>query len=122
MDIKNRKIVANYCFVMSLLVIISHFITKDLRWHEIVLGMVIGLLFWAISKWSKEAIGQGDALMIFTIGCIVGAEKTIEILVIAFAICVVVALICIFLKKKTLRSRIPFAPYLLIGALYCFVI
>ena len=119
MDLKEKKIVVNYCLVMSVFVIISHFITKDLKWYEIAVGMGIGLLFFIISKLSKEAIGHGDALMIYTIGCIVGACRTIEILLIAFGVCVVTALISILIKKKTFRSSVPFAPYLLIGTLCC---
>jgi len=75
---------------------------------------IISFLVW-ITK--EKAMGWGDAILTLFLGIILGWPEVLVALIIAFLSGGVVALILLFLKKKTMKSYLPFAPFLSFGAL-----
>ncbi len=65
----------------------------------------------------EKAMGWGDAILAFFLGMILGWPESLIALIIAFLSGGFVSLILIFFKKKTFRSYIPFAPFLVFGTL-----
>lgn len=121
-DIKERKVYTPLCFVNSISALIIHLVTGDLLWTKIFLGMIVGAVFYLISVFTKESVGKGDSIVIFTLGCIAGAEKLLLILLWAFILCTVVSLIGIALRKLSLKARVPFIPFVLAGEIVTLII
>ncbi|HOF42691.1 MAG TPA: prepilin peptidase [Candidatus Moranbacteria bacterium] len=79
-------------------------------------GLVAFLFFFALASYSKETwMGFGDAYLGLLAGFIVGWPNIIATLMISFAIGAAISVGLIMLRKKTMKSQIPFAPFLIAG-------
>lgn len=83
-------------------------------------GMLAGILaflfFFALSAGSREKwMGIGDAYVALLAGLVVGWPGIILALILAFALGAIYGVILIALKQKTLKSQVPFAPFLVFG-------
>lgn len=97
-------------------------------------GFVVALpffLLWLIS--SGKWMGLGDGKLSLGIGFLLGTSKSFSALVLAFWIGAVMSLLIIFIgkilntnklnlkgKKLTMKSEIPFAPFIILGFLIVF--
>src|SRR5680860_55834 len=75
---------------------------------------VISFLAWITRE---RAMGWGDAILALFMGIILGWPEVLVALMIAFLSGGSVALVLLLFKKKTMKSYIPFAPFLSFGAL-----
>jgi leader peptidase (prepilin peptidase)/N-methyltransferase len=74
------------------------------------------LFFFCLSFFSREKwMGMGDAYLVILLGIILGWPKILLGLFLAFAIGAVYGIILIGLKKKKMKSQLPFAPFLILG-------
>lgn len=81
-------------------------------------AMVAFISFFLLSFFSKEKLlGMGDAYLVIFLGLILGWPKILLGLFLAFAIGAIYGIILIALKKKKLKSQVPFAPFLAIGTI-----
>jgi leader peptidase (prepilin peptidase) / N-methyltransferase len=81
-------------------------------------GMTAFSFFFLLSAGSKEKwMGMGDAYLAIFLGLFLGWPKIILALFLAFAIGAIYGIILIALGRKKMKSRVPFAPYLVIGTL-----
>lgn len=89
----------------------------DLRTVSGVLGgLVAFMFFFALAAYSKETwMGYGDAYIGMLIGFIVGWPNVIWTLMLSFAIGAIISVGLILLRKKTMKSQVPFAPFLIVG-------
>ena len=62
-------------------------------------------------KW----MGMGDVKLAFLMGLLLGFPQILLALFLAFLIGAIIGLSLIMLKKKTLKSEVPFGPFLIIG-------
>lgn len=77
-------------------------------------------LFWLVS--SGRWIGLGDAKLAVGLGWVLGLSKAISAVVLAFWSGALVGIFLILLSKKYgMKSEIPFAPYLVLGAILAFM-
>ena len=58
-----------------------------------------------------------DVKLGFLIGLILGWPKTLVAAFLAFLMGAVLSVILILLKKKNMKSKIPFGPFLIVGVL-----
>ncbi|GBE17244.1 type 4 prepilin-like proteins leader peptide-processing enzyme [bacterium BMS3Abin15] len=80
-------------------------------------GGVAFLFFFILVSVSREKwMGMGDAYLALLIGLVLGWPKILFALMIAFTVGAIVGIILISVKKKTMKSQIPFAPFMVIGA------
>lgn len=110
-------------FVLSVLRFISDL--ESGAW-DLVAGPLIFLFFAALWLLSRgRAMGFGDAKLGLSIGLLLGASAGFSAVVLAFWIGTVVTLLYMALirspllrggKKLTMKSEIPFAPFLVLGA------
>jgi leader peptidase (prepilin peptidase)/N-methyltransferase len=94
---------------------------------EFLSGVVIAIPFaflWFVSggKW----MGLGDAKLLVGLGWLIGMERIIVGTVLSFWSGAIVGVFLIFLskffsKKYSIKSEIPFAPFLVLGALFAFI-
>ncbi|MCX6761803.1 MAG: prepilin peptidase [Candidatus Moranbacteria bacterium] len=84
----------------------------------LIAAVVAFLFFFSLSFFSREKwMGMGDAYLVVLLGLILGWPKILLGLFLAFAIGAVYGLVLIALKKKKMKSQLPFAPFLIIGTL-----
>ena len=91
---------------------------KDsLWWVYMISGIGYALLFLLVSRITRSAFGQGDALIIGSIGLYLGFIHASAVLFYAFLIGGIISLILIFMKKVSRQTPLPFAPFLAAGFL-----
>jgi leader peptidase (prepilin peptidase) / N-methyltransferase len=89
----------------------------------ILAGIIAFLFFFILSSVSKEKwMGMGDAYLAFLAGLIVGWPTILIVLMLAFATGAVVGMALIYLKKKTMKSQVPFAPFIVLGVFLTVII
>lgn len=82
-------------------------------------GIVGGGFLWLLVYFSKEKwMGWGDVKIGLILGLLTGYPSAIFALFFAFILGSVVGLALIFFQKKTLKTAIPFAPFLIFSILF----
>lgn len=92
-------------------------------WVDILAGPLLSLpfaLLWFLS--GGRAMGLGDAKLAWGLGWFLGFSGGISAVILAFWAAFFPSLYLLFLSRKrlTMRSKIPFAPFLIFGALLVF--
>ncbi len=85
-------------------------------WNSLIAGLAPALFFfllWLISKGGW--LGFGDVKLAFFMGIFLGFPNILVALFSAFLIGSATGLILIALKKKKLKSQVPFGPFLVLG-------
>ena len=75
-------------------------------------GMLIGALFFGISKWTKEAIGYGDSWLILLLGIYLGSRKLLQVLFVASLAAGLCSLFFLWKRRWKRSATIPFVPFL----------
>lgn len=98
-------------------------ITQSATFSALIGGGVLFAFFFALSWFSHETwMGEGDAYLGFLIGLVVGWPSVILALMFSSVIGALTSLFLMALKKKTLKSQVPFAPFLVIGTFLVVII
>jgi len=89
----------------------------DLRMISGILGgLVAGGFFYGLTAYSKETwMGYGDTYLGLLVGFVVGWPLILWTLMLSFIIGAVISVGLVILSKKTLKSQVPFAPFLISG-------
>jgi leader peptidase (prepilin peptidase)/N-methyltransferase len=79
-------------------------------------GLVAGGFFYSLAAYSKETwMGYGDAYLGLLVGLVVGWPNILGALMLSFTIGAIVSVGLIAASKKTMKSQVPFAPFLITG-------
>lgn len=79
-------------------------------------AFVAWAFFFSMAFFSKEKwMGMGDAYLAILVGLIVGWPKIFLTLVLSFSLGAIFSIFLILFKKKSIKSQVPFAPFLVIG-------
>lgn len=65
----------------------------------------------------RKGMGEGDVVLVFMMGMVLGGEKTVLSIFTAFFSGAVISLLLIALGKKRFGQTVPFAPFLIFGLL-----
>ena len=85
-------------------------------WNFILAGIAAGFFFLAIVLATRgKAMGVGDVKLAFFMGLLLGWPAILVALFFSFLIGAIIGIILMLLKKKTLKSEVPFGPFLVIG-------
>ncbi len=89
----------------------------DLRTTSGILGaMIASGFFFALAAYSKETwMGYGDVYLGILAGLIVGWPNILTALTLSFTIGALISVFLIIFQKKTMKSQVPFAPFLITG-------
>ncbi|MEK7136420.1 MAG: prepilin peptidase [Patescibacteria group bacterium] len=101
--------------------------------HGLFSGAIVFALFWALWHFSHgRLMGFGDAKLVFGIGLWMGWKPALVALLIAFVVGAIIGVSLIllskwknaprFLRAYSLKSEIPFAPFLVFGAIISFIL
>jgi leader peptidase (prepilin peptidase)/N-methyltransferase len=84
--------------------------------RELFLSFIPAFLFFLFVFFSKGTLmGLGDVKLMFLMGLILGWQKTLLSLFFAFLLGAIIGIGLIVAKKKSLKSEIPFGPFLATG-------
>ena len=72
-------------------------------------------ILWFVTK--GKGMGFGDVKFVFPMGILLGWQKTLVGIFMAFILGSLVAVILMAMKKKTMKQIIPFGPFLVAGCL-----
>ncbi len=126
-DLRHKIIPDSLNYAAIALAFLTRFIIGGGLWDWLagpILFAFFGLI-WFLSR--GRAMGFGDAKLVLSIGLVLGAAQGLSGMVLAFWIGSVVALALLALqraqlalskgqKRLTMKSEIPFAPFLVLGA------
>lgn len=129
-DIRHKIIPDKLSLIFSVLAFAGMFFFLDFVFYphlpslmELLSGLVIALPFAALWLLSKGTwMGLGDAKIALGLGWFLGFSAMLSGAVVAFWSGAIIGLILIvFSKKHIMKSEIPFAPFLVLGALAAFL-
>lgn len=66
-----------------------------------------------------RGMGQGDIVLVFLIGMVLGIEATVAAMFIAFLTGAVISVMLILVGRKKFGNTVPFAPFLIFGFIFC---
>ena len=115
-DLKTRT-VPNIAVTLLLYLVLIHMILIILSgdiWWTYPLGLVFAVPF--LISWIKTSMGAGDVKLVMAIALYLGFLNTIITFVLMVPV-IIILIIRAWIKQKTLKYRIPFAPILAFGAI-----
>ena len=122
-DIRYQEILDAASLIIGIAAILLVSLSQSHSITSAAVGMLIGggwfALQWVISR--GRWVGSGDIFLALALGLWLGMRNTIAMLVLAYAIgslCAVVLLLCNRIAVR--NTRLPFAPFLAIGAVLAF--
>ena len=129
-DLKHKIIPDVLALVFGILAFVGLFLFNSFGFHlhfptilEFLSGILIALPFaiiWLVSK--GNWMGLGDAKLALGLGWLLGLSRVISGVVLSFWVGAIVGIfLIIFSKKHSIKSEIPFAPFLALGALLAFL-
>jgi leader peptidase (prepilin peptidase) / N-methyltransferase len=124
-DLEHRLILDRVTFPSMIAAIVLSFFTPHLGILQSVLtGLGAGLLFLALALigsffFGADALGFGDVKLVAFIGLIVGIHNVaiVSALFIGVLLAGVVSLLLVAARRLTMKSGIPYGPFLATGAL-----
>lgn len=121
-----HKIIPNLLVYILIFLAFCHWLAIDKAALDVLLtGLGFFILFFGIWFFSKGRwMGLGDAKLALFIGLFLGLEKGLAAFFLSFWIGALLSIfLLLFLPKKfTLKSRIPFGPFLVLGAALAFLL
>lgn len=86
-------------------------------WYGFLGGAIVSGFFFLLVFFSKETwMGWGDVWFGFVVGSIAGLPLILPMLTLSFGLGAIVGLLAILYGGKNMKSQIPFAPFLAMGA------
>lgn len=129
-DIRHMEIPLNMLIMSGLLTILflmTHFFLVhepflvSRLWYGILGGIAVGGFFFLLVWISKETwMGWGDVWLGLVAGLAVGLPYVLPMLTLSFGLGACIGVSAIVLKKKGLKSQVPFAPFLVAGVILTF--
>ena len=122
-DLRHMIIPDELSLTGILIGVLASFFVQHITWWESLLGAALGGgIFMAIAmgyeKFARqEGLGGGDIKLLAMIGAWLGYQSILVVIVISSALGSIVGLSLMLLKKKTLKTAIPFGPFLAVGAI-----
>ena len=100
----------------------SPLVAGQLGWAVLAAVAIPGFLFAVSIPFGEGAIGIGDLKLLVSVGLLTGLARSIAGLVVgALAAGVAIGLLLV-LRRVTLRTYIPFGPFLIIGAFWAVLV
>ena len=79
---------------------------------------VVGFVLLVIAVIAKSALGMGDVKLFAVLGLYYGLFGTYAILLVSVITMALVSLVLLLLKKVTVKTKLPMAPFTIVGVLF----
>ncbi len=109
-DIKKQEIPVDFYAVFLLPIILMYLFTLD--YVNLLVGLAVFVLMYALAKFTKEAIGYGDAIFVALIFLLIGYKIGSLIFLVAMMISGFLSLILLVIVRANKKNTIPFLPFL----------
>ncbi len=119
-DIKERAVPQGIFMLGILVAILLNFYFENGISTEKLLGMVMGLVLIAVSRFTKGQIGEGDGAAFLVTGLALGVADNFLLLFEALFLSFVWSLFLLIGKRIRLNTKMPFLPFVLISFILCF--
>lgn len=121
-DIKIR-IIPNFIplalLAIKIILVILQLIGNQITWSDMIVNLLAAIIcimvLLVISKITHNGIGMGDVKLLAAIGFVLGLELLWAVLLLSSLLCLLVAIILLISKAKTLKDSLPFAPFIMFG-------
>lgn len=121
-DIKFSLIPTSFVYALSLLALFyAYFIYPSPVFVDHVIaafGAAVFFLLIVLVTFGR-GMGQGDIVLAFLMGMVLGIKLTVLALFLAFLIGAVVSIFLILIGRKKFGNTIPFGPFLVLGFFFC---
>ena len=114
-DWRKREIPICMLFFMSLTVLLFAIFCRHVGLSYRLVGALLGVIFFLISKVTKEAVGYGDSWLILLIGIHLGILKALQLLFVASVLSALFAVFYLWKCNWKKSAMLPFAPFLAIA-------
>ena len=109
-DIRKKEVPLELYPVFLVPVIILHAAQGD--WINPLVAVVLFAIFYLLAKYSKQAIGYGDAVAIPLL-CLLGGFQTAGVIILMALVLVgTVGLVLLISRKANRKTEVPFIPFL----------
>lgn len=78
-------------------------------------GALVFIVLFFLSVASKSGIGMGDVKLLSAMGVMLGFYAVLNTLIFSLLGCVLAAMALVLSKKKNLKDKIPFGPFIFFG-------
>lgn len=111
-DWRKREIPMWLLAIMSVLILCFAVCCKNVGiWYRLA-GVAFGIMFFVISKVTKEAVGYGDSWMILLLGAHLGILRALQVLFASSLISAVYALFYLWKHRWDKKATLPFVSFL----------
>jgi len=116
---------ANFSLIgLSFLYLLGNSLLKENN-HQLIEGVFSGvgafLFFFSLFYFTKgRGMGFGDVKYVVFMGFFLGYPNILVGLFISFLLGAIIGLLLIFLKRKNMKSQVPFGPFLIAGTLVAY--
>lgn len=112
---------------MGVLILVVEFIFCRDEFFSSLIMSVAGflccvVLFYVLSRLTKEGIGMGDVKLISVMGLHLGLSSTLISIIFSLILCTLVSVVLLFGKKKNKNDKIPFGPFMFFGYILMFLL
>ena len=97
-------------------------VAGQLGWAVVAALAIPGFLFALSIPFGSGAIGMGDLKLLVSVGLLTGLARSVSGLVVGALAAGVVIGVLLLLRRVTLRTYIPFGPFLIIGAYWAVLV
>lgn len=118
--IPNKLVVSAY-LIRVVLFVPEYFLFND-SFFKVLISSVCGFIisffvFFLMSILTKSGIGMGDVKLVSAMGCLIGLSGTFFSVFYGMVVCMFIAIGFIAFKKRKVKDKIAFAPFIYIGYL-----
>ena len=116
-DWKTKRVPAWLLGLTMLAAILSLIFASDVSAWETIGGILVGLLFFGVSKWTREALGYGDSWLILSLGICKGAVSLLEILFFASLFVSLFSMLYCIGRGWSRKRTFPYIPFITVAYL-----
>ena len=121
-DLRMKKIPIIPLILTGIIGMIFHLIFESRDIKDILGGMFIGVVLYAVSFFTKGKVGKGDAFLFMVTGVYLGFWNNLLALWIASVIAGVIGVGIIVVKNKRFDYKLPFVPFVLVAIIMLLLI
>ena len=109
-DIRKKEVPIEFYPVFLVPAVILHLAQGD--WLNPLVAVALFAIFYLLAKYSKQAIGYGDAVAIPLL-CLLGGYQTAGVIVLMALVLVgTIGLVLLVSRKASRKTEVPFIPFL----------
>lgn len=111
-DWKTKRISSWLLFGMSVVILGTRLFIIEESLLSTAGGIVIGIMFFVLSKCTKESVGYGDSWLILLLGIFLGGRRVLELVLLATLLAGLFSLVRGIRHGWNRKQTIPFVPFL----------